>query len=177
VMGVKASSGMPSSSRAGVAPMRLLPHWMLLVQEAERLAGVQGLHPQGHLAQLDGHLVDVHAVEAVAHHVAQGQRGWPRAMAPRRRCAPGPGGGPAGWRRRSGNGRNRRRVDDFDGQQGRFPHRPLPRFALPRSRSATTGSSAVSSRLLISGRRVVAAGGLALAAGGRLQGENRRARR
>ena len=43
-----------------------------MVEEGKGLAGLEGLEPEGDLAELDGHGVDVHAVEAVADDVAQG---------------------------------------------------------------------------------------------------------
>lgn len=46
-----------------------------MLEEGEGLAGLEGLHPEAHLAQLDGHGVHVHAVEAVADDVAQGRAG------------------------------------------------------------------------------------------------------
>jgi hypothetical protein len=42
------------------------------VEEAERLARLHRLHPQRHLAQLHRHVVDIHAIETMAHHVAHG---------------------------------------------------------------------------------------------------------
>jgi hypothetical protein len=43
-----------------------------VVEEGKWLAGLERLHPQGHLAELDGHLVDIHAVDAPADHVTEG---------------------------------------------------------------------------------------------------------
>ena len=43
----------------------------VVVEEGERLAGLQGLQPQAHAAELGGHRVPVHAVEAAADHVAE----------------------------------------------------------------------------------------------------------
>ena len=47
----------------------------VVIEEGERLAGFQGFQPQAHPAQLDGHGVDVHAVEAAADDVAEGGAG------------------------------------------------------------------------------------------------------
>ena len=45
-----------------------------VVEEGERPPRGHGGHPEAHLAQLHRHLVDVDAVQAVAHHVPQGER-------------------------------------------------------------------------------------------------------
>ena len=41
------------------------------IEKGERLAGFDGFHPQGGLAQLDGEGVAVNAIDAVPHHFAQ----------------------------------------------------------------------------------------------------------
>jgi hypothetical protein len=66
-MGLKASSGMPAAISSGVAPTRLLPTRMWWSRKG--LAGLQGLQPKADPAQLGGHGVDVHPVEATADHV------------------------------------------------------------------------------------------------------------
>ena len=81
VTAAKASSGMPSSSPCGRRADQAVAALDVVVEEAERLAGLERLHPQADLAQLHGHGVDVDAVDAVADDVAQG--------VPERRRAPG----------------------------------------------------------------------------------------
>ena len=71
-IGWKASSGIPLAKSAGVAPSRLLPHWMWWSRNESGLPGSRASIHRADLAQLDGHRVDVHAVDAVADHVAQG---------------------------------------------------------------------------------------------------------
>ena len=44
----------------------------VVVEEGERLPGLEGLEPEAHAAELGGHGVDVHAVQAPADDVAQG---------------------------------------------------------------------------------------------------------
>ena len=44
----------------------------VVVEEAEGLAGIDGLEPEGDAAEFDGHGVDVHAVEAAAGDLAEG---------------------------------------------------------------------------------------------------------
>jgi hypothetical protein len=46
----------------------------VVVEEAEGLAGIDGLQPEGDAAELDGHGVDVHAVEAAAEMTSR--RAW-----------------------------------------------------------------------------------------------------
>ena len=141
------------------------------------MPGSSRLHPQGDLAQLDRHRVDVHAVDAVADHVAQGGADH----LGRRLVVAGAHAAPAAWPgdapRRSGSARCRRlgrtlsapaaprsalrgcaRLAACDGL-ARPPDR-APNRAGPRS----------------GGRRVVAAGGLALVAAGgdQLEGAARR---
>ena len=68
----------------------------VVVEEGERLAGFQRFEPQAHAAQLGGHRVDVHAVEAAADHVAQGvlveeRRGFALALRQRAHAGQVPG--------------------------------------------------------------------------------------
>ena len=72
-MVAKASSGTPRSSFLapgkaddGVAALDVV------VEKVERLAGIVGLQPEGDLAEFDRQRVQVHAVDAVADHVAHG---------------------------------------------------------------------------------------------------------
>ena len=44
----------------------------MVVEERERLAGLQGFEPEIDLAEFHGHGVDVHAEDAVADHIAEG---------------------------------------------------------------------------------------------------------
>ena len=44
----------------------------VVIEEGERFAGLGGFEPKGDFAQLDGHGIHVHAVEAVADDFAQG---------------------------------------------------------------------------------------------------------
>ena len=44
----------------------------VVVEEVERLAGVVGFQPEGHLAQFDGQGVQVHAVDTLTNHIAYG---------------------------------------------------------------------------------------------------------
>ena len=44
----------------------------VVVEEAEGFAGIDGFQPEGDAAELDGHRVDVHAVEAAAGDFAEG---------------------------------------------------------------------------------------------------------
>ena len=55
----------------------------LVINEAEGFVLIQGDEPEGELAHLHGHLVDVHPVEAAGHHLPQGlalQVGGPCAL-------------------------------------------------------------------------------------------------
>src|SRR5467141_2384055 len=42
-----------------------------VVEERQRLAWLQGFHPQTDLAQFNGHGVGIHAIDAMADHIAQ----------------------------------------------------------------------------------------------------------
>nr|WP_246035677.1 hypothetical protein [Dictyobacter kobayashii] len=42
------------------------------IQEGERLAGLDGLHPQVDFAELDGHGVNIDAIDTMADHITQG---------------------------------------------------------------------------------------------------------
>ncbi len=56
----------PGEADDGVAALDVV------VEEVERFAGVVGFQPEGDLAEFDGQRVQVHAVDAVADHVADG---------------------------------------------------------------------------------------------------------
>ena len=171
-IGLNASSGMPSSISAGVAPSRRVAVLDVGVEEAQRLARLQGLQPQRDLGQFDGHRVEVDAVDAAGDDLAQG--GAYRVE----RSAPGCARGPprrawrCGGRRRPGSGRSRRpgRRRSAPAARGRSPR--TGRARPPRWRplaallaSSSTGSSAESSRQLDQrGRGVVGAGRLAVVA-------------
>ena len=75
-------SGARASPRAGCCRT-----WMWWSRNDSGLPGLQGLHPEADLAQLDGHRVDVDAVDATADHVAHGLADRSPATARRRRCA------------------------------------------------------------------------------------------
>ncbi len=85
--GWKASSGTPAAKQRRRGPQQAVAAEDAVVEEGEGLAGLEGLHPQAHLAELDRHGVEVDPVEAVADDVAQRRRAGPRGRAPRRRCA------------------------------------------------------------------------------------------
>ena len=139
---------------------------MLLVEEGQRLAGLQRLQPQRHLGQLDGHRVDVDAVDAAADDAAQrgadhgvGRLGFAGFLGGEALGDP-PGGGDEEVPGAAGG------VADGDVEQRRDPFRGGPVGArLVEQRVERGVQQAVDQR----GRRVVGAGLLALVAGQRLQ--------
>ena len=166
--GLKASSGMPSARSARGGAEEAVADTDVVVEEGERLAGLEGLHPEADLAQLDGHRVDVDAVEAAADDVAQGVRGWPRASgssspvrtAARRRAMRW-AAAMRKWPRADS------RVADLEGEEG-LARRSTPCLAahgLSHDRIERGVEQALDERV----GRVVAAGGLALVAGSGLK--------
>jgi len=74
----------------------------VVVEEAQRPAGVERLQPQADLAQLDGHLVQVNAIEAAADDIAQGVAAGGQPVGRGDEEVAGAGGG----------------INDFDGEEG-----------------------------------------------------------
>lgn len=122
------------------------------VEEAERHAGLHGLHPQGDLGQLDCHRVEVHPIEAeggdLVQRVAYGIDGRLGVLLPYGRDPLGdaPGGGDqevAGAAGRVADGEGEELVDDVLGRVGDLL---VGCLLLPRLTAASiTGSSVESS--------------------------------
>ena len=70
-IGSHAASGTPLGHQLGRRAEQGVAVLDVGVEERERQAGLHGLHPQAHLAQLDGHRVEVHAVDAAADDLPQ----------------------------------------------------------------------------------------------------------
>ena len=68
---MKASSGMPCGDELRRRAEQGVAALDVGVEEGERLAGLEGLHPEADLAELDRHRVDVDAVEAAGDDVAE----------------------------------------------------------------------------------------------------------
>ncbi len=88
------------------------------IEKAQRLARLHRLQPEGGLAQLHRQRVEVHAMDAVGHHLAQGLaivafRGLVGAGAQPRHLGGQTAGG--GEQEVAGAGR---RIDDLEVQQG-----------------------------------------------------------
>src|SRR5439155_17666400 len=58
--------------KRGRSPEQAVAGLDTVLQEREWLAWFQRLHPEGDLAELDGHRIHIDAVDAVANHVAEG---------------------------------------------------------------------------------------------------------
>ncbi|OQA94471.1 MAG: hypothetical protein BWY25_02770 [Chloroflexi bacterium ADurb.Bin222] len=55
----------------GRRPKKAVATLQIALQERKRFAGIECLHPQRHLAEFHRHRVEVHAVDAMPHHIAQ----------------------------------------------------------------------------------------------------------
>ena len=141
-IGSKASSGMPAFQQCGRRPEQAVAHLDVVVEERERLARLQGLHPEADLAQLDRHRVEVHAVDATADDVALGVLDRAQARLVVARAEPGQLLGHPLGRGDQEVAAAAGRVADLQVEQGLFGLR------LARA-SRTTGSRAESSRQLI----------------------------
>ena len=133
------------SRRAGCCRSR-----MWCVEERQRLARLQRLHPEADLAQLDGHRVDVDAVEARRRSRRAVPCGLRPGRAPRRRCGPRPAAGRSGGRPRPGSARFRRPGRRPSSRGSPPPGRACgpPRRApgrVPSRAARRSGSSACSS--------------------------------
>ena len=71
-IGSNASSGIPRLQQGGRRPEQAVADLDVVVEERERLARLQGLHPEADLAELDRHRVQVDAVDAPADDVPLG---------------------------------------------------------------------------------------------------------
>jgi len=61
----------PSGNELWRSPQQAVPNSNVVVQEGEGLPWFQGFEPETHAAQLGGHGIHVHPVEASADHISQ----------------------------------------------------------------------------------------------------------
>ncbi len=140
------------------------------VQKAERLARLQRLHPQRHLAQLHRRLVQVHPVETAPRHFARRRAQFIGRWLLVARARPRQVVRQSSRRGDEKMARTAGRVDDLDGEDRLFlgrlfasrPTQPMGDDRLQRALQQTVDELR---------RRVVAAGGLAFGTGAGGQGK------